>query len=263
VFVGRDRDLVALDSMLGAGVGVITQAVQGLGGVGKTELVLHHAWTHKPSYPLVWWITADSPDNLAAGLAALAYRLQPAMRTVVTASDAAEWGKAWLQTHPGWLLVLDNVEDPQHVAGLLAQFDTGRVLITTRRDIDWHRHGATPLRLGLLSRPESIALLAGISGRDEPDAADALADELGDLPLALDQAAAYITERHTTINAYLTALRDQPVRLLDTPGLTGDAEHAAARVWHLTMTTIEEWPASQISDTGPYRVPFRNGGWEW
>ena len=240
VFVGRDADLAALQGVAGSGVGVITQAIQGLGGIGKTELALHHAWQHKHDYPLVWWVTADSPENLDAGLAELAYRLHPVMKTVVTAPDAAGWATAWLQAHAGWLLVLDNVEDPQHIAGLLAQLDTGRVLITTRRDIGWQRLGATPLRLGLLGRAESIDLLARLTGRDEPDAAAHLAGELGDLPLALEQTGAYISERRTSISTYLTGLRKQPARLFDTPSLTGAAERAVAQVWQLTMTTISE-----------------------
>ncbi len=240
VFVGRGADLAALNAVAGSGVGVITQAIQGLGGIGKTELALHHAWQHKHDYPLVWWVTADSPENLDAGLAELAYRLDPVMKTVVTAPEAAGWARAWLQAHTGWLLVLDNVEDPQHIAGLLAQLDTGRILITTRRDIGWRRLGATPLRLGLLDRAESIDLLTRLTGRDETDTAAQLASELGDLPLALEQAGAYISERRTSISAYLTDLRQQPARLLDTPGLTDDTERAVARVWQLTMTTISD-----------------------
>jgi tetratricopeptide (TPR) repeat protein len=240
VFVGRDTDLAALDEAAGSGVGVITQAIQGLGGIGKTELALHHAWQHKNDYPLVWWITADSPDNLDAGLAELAYRLHPVMKAVATAPEATQWARAWLQAHAGWLLVLDNVEDPQQVAALLAQLDRGRVLITTRRDVSWARLGATPLRLGLLARAESIDLLARLTGRDESEAADTLARELGDLPLALEQAGAYITERHSSISAYLTDLRNRPRRLLDTAGVTGAAERAVARVWDLTMTTITD-----------------------
>ncbi len=240
VFVGRDTDLAVLADVAGSGVGVITQAIQGLGGIGKTELALHHVWTHKHDYPLVWWVTADSPDNLDAGLAELAYWLQPVMKTVVTAPEAAAWARAWLQAHAGWLLVLDNVEDPQHITGLLAQLDTGRVLITTRRDIGWSRFGAAPLRLGLFTRGESVDLLARLTGRDEPDAAAHLAGELGDLPLALEQAAAYIAERRTSISAYLTDLRKQPARFFDTAGLTGDAERVVARVWRLTMTSTGE-----------------------
>jgi len=240
VFVGRGADLAALNAVAGSGVGVITQAIQGLGGIGKTELALHHAWQHKHDYPLVWWVTADSPENLDAGLAELAYRLDPVMKTVVTAPEAAGWARAWLQAHTGWLLVLDNVEDFQHIAGLLAQLDTGRILITTRRDIGWRRLGATPLRLGLLDRAESIDLHTRLTGRDETDTAAQLASELGDLPLALEQAGAYISERRTSISAYLTDLRQQPARLLDTPGLTDDTERAVARVWQLTMTTISD-----------------------
>src|SRR5262249_60763630 len=76
-FVGRGDGLERLAAVLESGSGVVAQAVAGLGGVGKTELALRHAWACKDRYRLVWWITADTPAAVEAGLAGLGYPLRP------------------------------------------------------------------------------------------------------------------------------------------------------------------------------------------
>ena len=70
---------------------MVTQAVYGLGGVGKSELALHHAHAHRGDYGLVWWITAADAGQVEAGLAGLAGRLCPPVAVAGTTQDAAGW----------------------------------------------------------------------------------------------------------------------------------------------------------------------------
>src|SRR5262245_20459057 len=117
VFLGRDLQVLA-DQLGGDDVGVVVGqagAVHGLGGIGKSELVNHYARANLSRYSLVWWITADSGDNVELGLAALTRRLHPMAKL----ADAQQWAVGWLQANPGWLLVLDNVETVDDIAGLL------------------------------------------------------------------------------------------------------------------------------------------------
>ena len=96
VFVGRDLRVLA--ELLPGGVGgvVVGQAaVHGLGGIGKTELVLHYAREYAGRYRLVWWVTADTAENVGLGLAALTGRLHP----VATLADAQVWAMGWLQSN--------------------------------------------------------------------------------------------------------------------------------------------------------------------
>src|SRR5262249_54058341 len=84
---------------------------RGGGGWGRRgwpgyELALRHGWACKDRSRLVWWVTADTPAAVEAGLAGLAYRLLPALQTVTTPAEAAGWAVGWLQTHRGSLLVL-------------------------------------------------------------------------------------------------------------------------------------------------------------
>jgi hypothetical protein len=159
VFVGRDMVMDDIAATLAAGAhGVIGQSFAGLGGVGKTEVALHHAHSRRDRYTGVWWVGADSRANLTSGLAALARRLAPTT-SVLPDEQAEEWARAWLHHHSGWLLVVDNVEDPNDVASLLSGVVGGHVLVTTRRDVDWDIHGLTAIRLGVLSEAEAVQMM--------------------------------------------------------------------------------------------------------
>jgi hypothetical protein len=100
VFEGRDAALALLGGSLAADASVVvTQAVYGLGGVGKSELALHYAHAHRRSYQVTWWITAASPDLIESGLAELAGRLCPLVTVAGSTTDAAAWATGWLQAH--------------------------------------------------------------------------------------------------------------------------------------------------------------------
>lgn len=170
------------------GAGAITQAVTGLGGIGKSTLADRYAREHQGTFNPVWWITAESPSHIETGLAALAVRLYPLL-AAAPAPMAASWATGWLATHTGWLLVLDNVTEPRDIAGLLGTLPGGRFLVTSRQATGWHGI-AEPLRLDVLAPAEAAELLtriAGASARNPADSA-ALCGRLGFLPLAVEQA---------------------------------------------------------------------------
>lgn len=159
-----------------------------------------------------------------------------------TAEEAAAWALAWLNGHAGWLVAFDNVEQAAHVEPYLAQLGRGHVLITTRRDIGRQHRGIVPLRLGVLSRQASISLLADLLGpatANQTELLDELADELGDLPLALMQAGAYITRTpRVTPARYLQLLGEAPARMHAAVPVVGDAARVAARTWSLSHERI-------------------------
>jgi tetratricopeptide (TPR) repeat protein len=236
-FVGRDSELDAL-----AGVpesGVVAQAIVGVDGVGKTELVLRHAWAHRDRYPLVWWVTADTSASIQAGLAELAYRLVPVLQTETTAGHAAEWAVGWLQCHPGVLLVLDNVEQPADIEQLLGRLAGTHVLVTTRRDLGWQPLGLATVPLGVLDPAAAAGLLLELTGAADEDAAAGLAADLECLPLALDQAAAYVTEHRATLAGYRRLLAADAGHPLSVPAEDTPADRAVARVLSLTRTTVD------------------------
>ncbi|GGQ61375.1 FxSxx-COOH system tetratricopeptide repeat protein [Couchioplanes azureus] len=261
VFLGRDLRVLA-DQLGGNDSGVVVGqagAVHGLGGIGKSELANHYARANLTRYSLVWWITADSTEKLSLGLAALTRRLHP----VATLADAQTWALGWLQAHTGWLLVLDNVEDVNDIADLLGVVGgNGHILVTTRRDLGaarWATLGLTPFRLGVLARAASVDLLTRLTGRSgDREGADRLAAELGDLPLALEQAAAYVSQHdRMSFDDYRTLLTDQFPRLAGSSGFGGKDGRAVASVWTLTMNSIaaDNRLAAQVMDVLAWLAP--------
>ncbi|MEU0940476.1 tetratricopeptide repeat protein [Embleya sp. NPDC005971] len=246
LFVGRDHELAALDEAFAAPGEVVVHAIHGLGGVGKSAPAAR--WAARRPERVRWWIVADttsSADGAAAvdaGLAALARTLHPGLAELPTPAQVAR-AIRWLAEHDGWLLVLDNVEDPAHVRPLLDRIPGGRVLITTRRATDWHRD-ATTLRLDTLQPSESLDLFTRILTHDTPQdtrGAEAVCAELGHLALAVEQAAAFCARTGTTPTAYPDMLARRPGTVLATAE-RGTPERAVARVWRLTLDHLADTP---------------------
>ena len=133
-FVGREQPLKELRRLLTSGQGpaVITQAITGLGGIGKTQTALTYCYRHLADYRLIWWLRAESGATLAADFATLAepLGLDP---TAADQEKLLSSIRTALQATESWLLVLDNVEDPQLPRRYLPSTGSGHVLITSRR----------------------------------------------------------------------------------------------------------------------------------
>ncbi|MFI9393067.1 tetratricopeptide repeat protein [Streptomyces bauhiniae] len=239
-FVGRKDELERLDRVLSRPGAVLVQALHGLGGVGKSTLAAHWADTREHGCQPVRWFTADSPAGVAQGLVELAVALQPASR-VLPVEALAEWGLQWLASHTGWLVVLDNVNDPADIAPLLDRVPGGRFLITSRLAEGWEED-VTLVRLDVLDADESLALITSIITRKGPrdlDGAAELCTELGHLPLAVEQAGAYIAQNpFTTPRTYLQLLAEHPATMYERGGATTRAERTVARVWDITLDRI-------------------------
>ncbi|MEE1759648.1 tetratricopeptide repeat protein [Streptomyces sp. SP18BB07] len=238
VFVGREEALASLSTAMERGSNAITQTVQGLGGVGKTTLALHYAHTHQDSYPLMWWIRADTSEQIVADLADLTTRIHGAA-TGRTVAEDADWAIGWLQTHPGWLLVLDNAEHPDTISQLLGQLHhTGRHLITSRFAHGWP---SDPLALPLLTPSASLDLITQLTGLTDPANqrhASLLAEELGYLPLALEQAGAFIAESSIPVSEYRDLLRQHPAQTTNTPAAGRDPQRTMGRIWRITLDAL-------------------------
>ena len=248
VFKGREDALACLRALPFSGTGVVAQSVRGMGGVGKSTVALHHArWFLASGRGPVWWIRADSSTAVVTGLAQLAAVLNPALRSL-SDEEAAEWAVTWLQGHEGWLLVLDNAEEPADLRPYLGRLGTGQVLVTTRRDLPWQDLG-TPLRLDILTEDASLDVLREITrrfGEDDTAALADLAQELGYLPLALQQAGAYLVQTRTDAHTYLPRLRDDPAGVLAATAPGDRQQRTIAQLWSVTLQAVE--------DTDPHAV---------
>jgi hypothetical protein len=230
-FVGRAAQLAEL-ARPGARV------VHGLGGVGKSELALQYAHRHRDRYRVVWWVLADTAEAAEAGLAELAAALHPDVRLAAGQADAATWALAWLQSHDRWLLILDNVERRGDVEHLLGRLGAGHVVLTTRRDVGWDDITDGVVRLDALDPADAVALLTRLTGTPDRETAALLAAELGGLPLALQQAGAYLRQTRSPLPAYLARLRTDPARVLASVAPGDDAQRAVARTWTVTTEAV-------------------------
>ncbi|MFD5159608.1 FxSxx-COOH system tetratricopeptide repeat protein [Streptomyces hawaiiensis] len=241
--LGREDELAWLRHALTASNGTaITQAsaVHGLGGVGKSTLALAYAHRHRPDYTLTWWVTADSPARIEQSLAGLALRLFPLWAGRASEHERLQWTMNWLQWHAGWLLIFDNVENPRDLAPYTGALNRGQHLVTSRRVTGWPR--TTPTRtLGTLSADEAAELLyahaldGAVPTAHQRQESLALASELGYLPLALEQAGAYLNQNPTvSIDAYRKRLGAKLDKAAD--GI--DAERTIARVWSHTLEAL-------------------------
>ena len=249
LFVGRARELARLDAALAGPGEVVVQAVHGLGGVGKSTLAARWAAAHAAEYLLSWWITAATPADIDAGLAELAVALQPALSGVLPLEALREGAVQWLAARSGWLVILDNVTDPANIAPLLARVPAGRFLITSRRASGWHGT-AVPVRLDVLDPAEAQALLAAIFAPDQLQKADGaaeLCEELSFLPLAIEQAGAYLAQADATPRQYLGLLARYPAAIYQATAEGGDAARTIGRIWHVTLDRMAGDPlAGQV-----------------
>ncbi|MGX1805161.1 tetratricopeptide repeat protein [Nocardia sp. NPDC055321] len=242
-FVGRDRELDRLDTALADTARVVVQAVHGLGGIGKTTLVAQWARTRAHGHIPKWWINADKPAVLQQELASFAAALQPTLAQWLTTEQLADRALQWLATHSGWLLILDNVEDPADIDPVLARAQGGRIVLTSRLSTGWAHIGAEVVSMDVLAPAESLALLTNIiTGNRTPpralDGAAALCRELGHLPLAVEQAGAYLEQTALTPTQYLDQLATYPAQIYRHGGARTRAERTIARIWRVTMDRI-------------------------
>jgi tetratricopeptide (TPR) repeat protein len=242
-FFGRSRELSALAEAMQTGTEVVTHAVLGLGGIGKSSLVAAYCRRYGTSYIGMWWLTADSRIAAEAGLADLARRLHPPASSHPDPTVLVQWTLSWLGQHPGMLLVWDNVEDVEVVRDLIAALPGTAHLITSRRAGRWHRIGVTePLRLEPLDPVDAVDLLNTLGGaKSAGPAAEQLCEELGYLPLAIEQAGAYLAEASISITEYLASWRGAQAAITWAPEMS-EADRIMTGVWRATLDKLVDTP---------------------
>jgi len=240
-FTGRSELLQSLRSALNSGKpAAVTQAVHGLGGVGKTQLAVEYAYRHASDYNLVWWLRSEDPATLAGDYARLAEPLDLPLKDDKDQGRVVRAVRSWLESNKGWLLIFDHVEQPEDLREYLPQTPHGHVIVTSRNP-GWHGIGEA-LPVGVLTREQAIQLLLRRSGGKESDrdAATKLAEELGDLPLALDQAAAYVGEADATLDYYLGLLQTHRRKVLAREGATQEYPASVATTWEISFQRLEQ-----------------------
>ncbi len=232
-FTGRAADLGRIREGLGGHAAVTVHALHGMGGVGKTQAAIEYAYRYCDDYDLVWWVNAEQAATIGDQFTQLAEQM--GLPPLADPEAVAAAVRRALRARDRWLLIFDNAEDARQVSPLLPE-GAGHVLITTRRG--GFRSAGAVVDLDVLGRAEAVALLRRRVPGLADDQAGQLAERLGDLPLALDQAAAYLDQTGMPPQDYLDLLG---TRSADLHGRGHSSSHpdTVATVWSVSLDQLQ------------------------
>ena len=237
-FTGRDALLTHLHTRLHVST-IRVHALSGLGGIGKTQTAIEYAYRFRGTYSAVLWMRAETTEGFNADCIDLTKRFE--LFTQDRQQEAVELVRQWLMERQNWLLILDNVDDMSLVERFLPPFLNGYVLITTRAQavgpliehINLQQMTVEESTMLLLRRSKLFAIDTNIQLKAMPQhfvkTGMAITELLGGLPLAIDQAGAYIEETGCSLEDYLERYHQYRLALLDRRG-AHTMEHPASVV---------------------------------
>jgi len=248
-FTGREELLDEIHREFQNGRAVsLRQTIAGLGGVGKTQTAIEFAYHNAGDYDVIWWINAENERGVEDAYHAFARRKSlPLVNHANGEPDVLETVKEWFDTHHRFLFIFDNVEDFDVLDDCLPRNTgqvNGHVLTTTR-----NTHGAVGKTVDITVFPpeEAKLFLKKWLGRDEGDDAAKLAERLGFLPLALEQAAAYILATKDSCKTYLGLLEEEGLLVFDELAAEAhDYNETINTTWKISFMKIELESAKQV-----------------
>jgi len=261
-FTGRDEKLEVTHKNFKSGENIsLTQSITGLGGVGKTAIALEYAYRYSHEYETIWWVNGETSTN-----ALIAYRDFALQKRIITedakADEIIDAMKRWFKKNENWLFIYDNADSDDFNKWLetyLPQSNKGHVLVTTRSSnfprsklVDIIVFNESDAVIFLKDRTQKI----GEGYADE--LAKTLANRLQYLPLALEQAAAYIVETpNVKYNDYIDLLTDRGVATFEQDNYLVDYTSIINLTWNISMQKITNEGARQMFKMCAYFAPDR------
>ena len=257
-FTGREEVIAQLHESLGSGkVASQTQAISGLGGIGKTQVAVEYAHRYHNAYQVILWVRGDTREKMLSDIAALSFVLNLKEQYEQEQHRMIEAVRNWLRRNAHWLLIIDNIEDLTLMRTSLPSAVRGSILLTTRTQttgniahrVDLEKMTLEEGALLLLRRTKMVGQDACLQDASPLDSqrAKAIAEALDGLPLALDQAGAYIEESGCSLADYLRLYQAGRMRLLNRRG-SFDTDHPAS----VTATFVHSF--EKIEKSSPATV---------
>ncbi len=270
-FTGREDVLNALHEALAqnkAAALTQTQAISGLGGVGKTQTANEYGYRHLDDYRAIFWVRADSHLALTSGFVEIAGLMDLPEKDAQNPDDAVRAVRLRLESDDGWLLIFDNADEPEMLKLFCPRNPAGHILLTSRAQVFDALGIARPVELEKMPPDEALKFLFNRTGRSEDDtlereAARKIAEGLGYLPLALEQAGAFIVAKRARFQDYLTSYGKRRLELLnEAHPVTGDYPASVATTWAMNFEEVES-ASEAASDLlrlsaflSPDKIPF-------
>jgi tetratricopeptide (TPR) repeat protein len=249
-FTGREEDIRELRTQLrSAGTTVVVPPVtlQGLGGVGKTQVALEYLHRFKSDYDLIWWVECGQEQFIDVQLATLADQLAENFAVTppagATVEEKAKFVLSLLARPRGarpvqeWLLIYDNAEDIEVVSEWLPR-SGGHTLITSRNGA-WAER-ARPIEVEVFARHESVAHLRRVAPAITDTEAERVAEVLGDLPLAIETAAVWLKDTDYSVADYLRELEAHAPEALALGQMPAGYPRGVAAAWDPSLNLLRE-----------------------
>lgn len=235
-FTGREKFLSKLrESIASTERPEKIQAITGLGGVGKTQIALEYIYRYGENYDVIWWIRSGDKISIAGDYANLSLELKLPERNTTDQLVIFNSVKLWLERNKRWLLVFDNAKDPEDIEEFLPKCSGGDIIITSRNP-NWGSMANT-IPIDVFKRSESLEFIQKRTGQPQDENTKTLAEITGDLPLALEQAGAYIETSGTSLSDYIQFFNSNQSEILDRgkPLLYPDT---VAKTWIISFQDI-------------------------
>jgi transcriptional regulator with XRE-family HTH domain len=253
-FTGREEAFSHLRELLASG-SIHSYAVTGLAGIGKTQTVIEYAYRYRDSYGAIFFVRADTPGTFFEDLNAIAHALELTVADDQDERCVVDLVRRWLEMNESWLLMFDDVKDFELVYSLLPSRGCGHILMTTRaqamgplaRRFTLERMAVEEGALFLLRRTKVLGRETSFEYAREVDrvAAGEVARLMDGMPLALDQAGAYIEETSCTLSHYLDLYRRHRLVLLQQRGsFHFDHPESVALTWARSFNEVKQVSAA-------------------
>ncbi len=246
-FTGREEILKDLhDTLCKTSATALSQAISGLGGIGKTQTAIEYAYRFRDDYKAVFWVRADSRLSLSTSFVEIARLLDLPEKDAQNSDDIVKAVNRWLENNDGWLLIFDNADELELLKDFRPHNPKGHILLTSRAHV-FDRVGiAKPIKMETMMPDEALKFLFTRTGREDDDpaqreAAAQIAEALGYLPLALEQAGAYIMANTARFQDYLTSYGKRRLKLLqESRPVASEYPESVLTTWAMNFSEVEK-----------------------